>query len=265
MGLTITEVEAAKTYTINGLATGDATSASVVNSTTVRLFNKISNRTSDYTTASAFSDFSIGAATPTDANDAVAKINAITNFKRAGGAAVTTPNLFANSEEFNLSSSLSGIRPFGSGSFIDDGDGLFTRLTAERIVEDNNNTFHFLRKEYNVTDGVQYTFSCYVKPAGRTWVYLNFVNPNNRVWFDIQNGVIGNQEAGVAGSISNAENGWFRISVTRTNTGTANRLLDVVMATGNGSTTYPGDNTSGVYLFGAMLNEGTLAPYKRTL
>jgi hypothetical protein len=80
MGLTIVTVVADKTYTINGISTGEPLFASSVNSTTVRLTEKILGSSYNAVTVSAFSDFSIDAVNPTDVDDAVEKINNITNF-----------------------------------------------------------------------------------------------------------------------------------------------------------------------------------------
>jgi len=81
--LTITEVTPGVTYTINGTTSGDKLVASEANSTTVRIVNTTQNSSNDYRTTSGFTDFLIGGVNPSDVEDAVDKINLITNISLA--------------------------------------------------------------------------------------------------------------------------------------------------------------------------------------
>ena len=94
-GLTILEVVASRTYSIQSANTGSPSYASKASATSIRITDKVTGVSHDYATASAFADFDIGGATPTDANNAVELINAIINFPKAGGSALSTPELQA--------------------------------------------------------------------------------------------------------------------------------------------------------------------------
>ena len=76
--LTITDTGAG-TYTINGTSSGHILIASEVDENTVRIKNTTLNSSNDYKTTSAFTDFVIGGANPSDVEDAILKINTITN------------------------------------------------------------------------------------------------------------------------------------------------------------------------------------------
>ncbi len=54
-------------------------------------------------------------------------------------------------------------------------------------------------------------------------------------------------------------NGWYRCSVTGTSNGTS-LVIRYFTATEDGTTTYNGDGTSGLYIFGANLSQTTYAP-----
>jgi hypothetical protein len=72
------------------------------------------------------------------------------------------------------------------------------------------------------------------------------------------NGVVGTVEAGTSAQIQSLANGWYRCTVTRTlDTGTW--YPQVAVATGNGVFSYLGDGTSGIYIWGAQLEAGSVA------
>jgi hypothetical protein len=76
-------------------------------------------------------------------------------------------------------------------------------------------------------------------------------------YFDLQNGVLGSSSIG-SGKIENYGNDWFRCTYIFTQTGTTGRT-NIRIATANGVSSYLGNGTSGVYVWGAMLQEGNVA------
>jgi hypothetical protein len=133
-------------------------------------------------------------------------------------------------------------------------------LTADKLVEDTANAAHFVNVLAG-TIGLSETRSVYAKAAGRTWLYLG-IGSGASAYFDLTNGVTGVVVNGTA-TISNAGNGWFRCSFTATRAINANNVTTIASA--NGTVTYTGDGTSGVYLWGTSLvpaNQASL-PYQR--
>ena len=68
------------------------------------------------------------------------------------------------------------------------------KQTADKIVEDNSvNTSHFVRQTVSFQPSGFYTYSAYVKAAGRSWVLLEAFQVSVGIiagaYFDIQNGV----------------------------------------------------------------------------
>lgn len=76
--LTITN-ETATSYKFNGTVTGDVRVATEASDNTVKIYNFTRRASYSYTTKSGFSDFSINGVSPIDVEDAVRKINDVTN------------------------------------------------------------------------------------------------------------------------------------------------------------------------------------------
>lgn len=110
------------------------------------------------------------------------------------------------------------------------------------------------------------TTSVYVKPNGRTKFSITFDNDSQlSAGFDLLNeSIIYTQTKVISANVENVGGGWYRCSVTNTPT-KANPYVAFNILDNSGNNSYTGDGTSGVYLWGAQLVEGTNAlPYKRT-
>ena len=72
--------------------------------------------------------------------------------------------------------------------------------------------------------------------------------------FNLDTGAIVFNETGNTSTITALANGWYRCSITRT-TGAAQVLSNNKIGIANNalSTTYTGDGTSGIYIWGAQL------------
>ncbi len=190
-------------------------------------------------------------------------------FSKAGLVALHAPvlgrNLLPQSETFDASSwTKTRTRAFGSGSVVNAiANPVNGAVTADLLVEDNTaGNSHYVSGSQLLPSGV-YTFSVYAKAAGRSWLYL-FMNPDVRgAYFDLANGVVGSTTGGASRNIVSLGGGWYRCWITATMTNPA--YYNVFMAEADNDYTYDGDNASGVYLFGAMLNEGvTPLEYEKT-
>jgi len=98
-----------------------------------------------------------------------------------------------------------------------------------------------------------YTFSVFVKASGRSWFRFSLLGIDT--WFNISSGVVGTIGAGHTPSIVSFGNGWYRVIVTFTSAAAASALLR--LATDNNISTYTGDGTSGILLWGAQVEAGS--------
>jgi len=136
---------------------------------------------------------------------------------------------------------------------------------ASKLVWDATTTYHSLFSTTSVSANTEYTRSVYVKYSGVQWIILQQYDAggaqtNLGVWFDIQNGLKGTEDIGMSGTIQSVGNGWYRCSLTNTTTtGTISERIQIALTTANGSSAAgrTGDGVSGVYIWGAQLEEGS--------
>jgi len=124
--------------------------------------------------------------------------------------------------------------------------------SADKLVEATTTSSHTLRGVVNLTSGNIYTFSFFAKSAGRNIVH--FYGSGGLSMNGIVNLATGTILFGSV-NISNAGNGWYRISASSSTTFTGANSIWIV--TNNGSDTYTGDGTSGIYVWGAQLEQGS--------
>jgi hypothetical protein len=126
---------------------------------------------------------------------------------------------------------------------------------ADLHKENTANGSHFMFKDFNLSSGQTYSISVFAKSNG--------VNRNLRfgdggvgwssgfnVNFDLTNGT-----ASSGGVIKSYGNGWYRCSVVGTTSATTSRLI--VYNILNTSTSYQGDGSSGVFLYGLQIEAGS--------
>lgn len=132
-------------------------------------------------------------------------------------------------------------------------------ITADKLVEDTATAVHRAFQGI-VTNAVQYTFSFYAKADNRNWAYVGFTTgASEYVYFDLLNGVVGNTDFRyTSASITNVGNGWYRCSVSRQASATT-WYVEIGSASANGTSNYTGDGTSGIFIWGAQLEQASTA------
>ena len=165
-------------------------------------------------------------------------------------------NLVLRSEEFD-NASWAKVNSTVTANSITAPNGA---LTADTLVEDTATSTHVAQQgSFNVTSGTTYTLSCYAKPAGRNFIQLLLVGGFVTTVFaivDITNGTVGTTAGSPTVTAVNAGNGWYRISITATATATTTTFVQLRPAASSGTGFYQGDGTSGIYVWGAQLEEG---------
>lgn len=102
-----------------------------------------------------------------------------------------------------------------------------------------------------------YTLSVFAKANGYGWVQLTNSANTEYANFNISSGVVGTVSSGSTSSITNVGNGWYRCSITfpiATAVSQAVRYFVLNSDAARGAS-FQGDGTSGVYLWGAQLEQ----------
>ena len=159
-------------------------------------------------------------------------------------------NLLLRSEEFNDASwGKTGSTVTANATTAPNGT-----LTADKIVEDNSNGTHVV-SQFIPVSGTSYVYSVYAKASERTKLVFSgggFAAQGFTATFNLSNGTL-DANTGSKASIVAVGDNWYRciVSFTASNATTfAWNLADA-----SGSNTYLGNNTSGLFLWGAQLEQ----------
>jgi hypothetical protein len=183
------------------------------------------------------------------------------NFSRTTNATVTNSagvityaphNLLTYSEQFDNAAWVKARVAISANTILAPNG----TLTADIITEDLAVSDSHQISRNITTEAVSYTYSIYFKANTRNWAALWMGGAG--AYFDLNTGSVGTVSSGVTASISNAGNGWYRCSTTRTMSAASNAFI-VYMATANNTVLYTGDGTSGLYIWGAQLEIGSTA------
>ena len=134
---------------------------------------------------------------------------------------------------------------------------------ASKSVEDTSNGTHRISGQFgiNFVNGETYTFSCFVKRGERDFVHIKTSSTATfgiDSYFDLANGVVGTNSLGTA-SIENYGNEWYRCSIVGISSNTGGTGINIYSAIIDNSNSYQGDGTSGIYIYGAQLEEASYA------
>jgi len=122
---------------------------------------------------------------------------------------------------------------------------------AASIIPNNTNTVHYLSYPNNTTGTV--TFSIYAKSNGYNFIFLHLYDGSNgRAWFNLENGQVETTDASITSKIESVGSGWYRCIITRVLTGSLIQA-DIAVSNADNTVVFPGDGTSGVYIWGAQV------------
>jgi len=132
-------------------------------------------------------------------------------------------------------------------------------VAADKLVENTVNTQHEMGRAFGFTSGVTYTVSVFAKSSERN---LQIRGGNTNTFpansnFDLSNGTIQSTSLGTA-YIEDYGNGWYRCVVKATAAASSTTNVNFRLVEGS-SSTYTGDGSSGVFLWGVQ-NEIGLYP-----
>jgi len=124
---------------------------------------------------------------------------------------------------------------------------------AFKLVEGVSNSEHYINGSGTTLTNMSH--SIYVKSAGRSQIKLFDSSRGHYAWFNLADGTIGSSTA-TSSSITPMYNGWYRITISKISTGFSQFRLYLGIAE---SDSYTGNGTSGVYIYGAQLEQGSYA------
>lgn len=194
-----------------------------------------------------------------------------TYFDSVDGLLKTTPtNLITYSQDFtNAAWTKTNVLAFSStGSLSNIAIAPDGTKTASKIIENTANGSHDIATTFSTTSGVSYTVSAYLRPAERTKSTLIFGNGASwaSVDVDVANGTnLGQYYSGLSNAIVTITDvgfGWKRVSLQVTAANTTTTTFNIRMF--GSASTYTGDGSSGLYVWGAQANIGPIQTYSVT-
>jgi hypothetical protein len=175
-------------------------------------------------------------------------------------------NLYTRSQEFNHGDwGVSEFTVATNNTTAPDGT-----TTAERITCTNTTGVHHVHQQQSVTNGTSYTQSIFVKPGTGRYFSVGIgsgISARGGCTFDLQTGTISNTQntaVTATGTISDAGNGWFRVSVSLavnstgswygmfSSSGVSNPTLDIF----GRDDTHAAAGTETYYIWGAQFEAG---------
>lgn len=194
------------------------------------------------------------------------------NYDLTNGVAAECPSLllelsrtnsFPYSEAFSNSDWTKTNTSITSNSIISP-DGT---LSASKLVEDTSNSTHRISDTIVVSGtGVAYSQSIFAKSGGNGRYLRMFRGSGtyNDAVFDLENGTVVTQGGSniIDTKIEKYPNGWYRcISIYTTQ---FSNIATYYGLQNGGTDSYQGDGTSGIYIWGAQLEEVAFQPYNAT-
>lgn len=137
--------------------------------------------------------------------------------------------------------------------------------TADKLVEDGTESNMHQIYHTNIIASSPNVFSVHVKAAERSHVWLvsyNGTDGIDGVGFDLSAGTVGSASGQATGKIQSLGDGWYRCIINCTYTlgkTTYFYIRSAIGASSIGDSSYSGDGTSGIYIWGAQLEIGSVA------
>jgi len=171
-------------------------------------------------------------------------------------------NLFQYSEEFdNAYWSKANLQGTLTANQAVAPDGA---TTADLYQEDTATTGRYLARSISFTSGTTYSFSCWAKQAPGATRYLGLILPssafgtNTAASFTLSGA--GSFTISISGTNTSAQiqafpNGWYRCTLISQATATTSTSVQIRLSSSatSAANSWTGDNTSGLYLWGAQL------------
>ena len=128
---------------------------------------------------------------------------------------------------------------------------------AFKLTEDTSNGEHKITRLV-LTTNQRSEASFFVKSNGRNKVVLSMGTTTFQSTFDLSNGTFFN-DGDSLGSIESLKNDWYKISINSSYLSPTDIYVTIKLLNNSNNVSYIGDGTSGVYIYGAQLEQGSYA------
>jgi len=164
-------------------------------------------------------------------------------------------NLMLYSEDFSSNWTTSNLSVVEHSTTSPSGE-----TNADKLKEDSSNSTHTIRyanPNTPVTNGAVYTISFFAKKEERTSIRLsNAAMSNTTGEFNLSNGQVISSGSAATNSMVDYGNGWYRCIMTFTSSTTIAQA-NIAILNANNDITYQGDGSSGLYMWGVQIEEGS--------
>jgi len=166
-------------------------------------------------------------------------------------------NLITQSEYFETSEWTTPNVVFETNKAISPDGG----LNATKFRANSANSTHWASTDVTLTSGQDYTFKLYLKSAEYDWVQISlfgtgWVGSSKKINFNASTGEFGTTDTGIVFDSNPMGNGWHEVFITNEAASTS-AVIRVYPMPSDNATSYQGDGSSGLYIFGAQLEKGS--------
>ncbi len=165
-------------------------------------------------------------------------------------------NYVPRSEDINTGWSKGNVSITNNDTISPDGS-----QNAAKITEDTNTTQHVVYDTLtgSVSPSTTCYFSCFIKKGTRRYIQLREGFSNTQANIDTNTFTLADSNNLTDYEIENYGNGWYKISFKFTSNSSGDIQFACYLLNDSQNTSYTGDGTSYVYLWGAMIEQGSYA------
>jgi hypothetical protein len=175
-------------------------------------------------------------------------------------------NLLVQSEDLSTTWTVNQLNTTGTPPYLNVETAPSGQTTADKIIANAASSTHQFRQSVTLVGGTAYTLSVYFKAAEQNFATFQVFGTSNGSanWVAFYRVAASAPSVGAFIGFSNisiedAGNGWRRCiaNFTATASGTLNVRIGSATGTSLGNDTFVGDNSSGIYAWGAQLEAGS--------